>query len=182
MQAIRLNRGYRLRRQSLTKLLTVTSIGNTRLSMEEQDWPERSRLFAAGRGGLALDSATGRTIGLRAAWLAGDVHTREEILCARRLTGLLAGIGIDACLRHVGVRAGTDDLLGRMGSGQLSAGTGQRVRGGNRRQGHGRDHPWSDFQTKAFTEFNAKGDAYDMVVGDSPVARRRRPRAATMST
>jgi multiple sugar transport system substrate-binding protein len=27
--------------------------------------------------------------------------------------------------------------------------------------------PWSDFQTKAFTEFNAKGDAYDMVVGDS---------------
>ena len=27
--------------------------------------------------------------------------------------------------------------------------------------------PWSDFQTKAFTEFNAKGDSYDMVVGDS---------------
>ncbi len=27
--------------------------------------------------------------------------------------------------------------------------------------------PWSDFQTKAFTEFNAKGSAYDMVVGDS---------------
>ncbi|MGH6921014.1 MAG: ABC transporter substrate-binding protein [Geminicoccaceae bacterium] len=27
--------------------------------------------------------------------------------------------------------------------------------------------PWSDFQTKAFTEFNARGDAYDMVVGDS---------------
>ncbi len=27
--------------------------------------------------------------------------------------------------------------------------------------------PWSDFQTKAFTEFNAKGDAYDLVVGDS---------------
>ena len=26
--------------------------------------------------------------------------------------------------------------------------------------------PWPDFQTKAFTEFNAKGDAYDMVVGD----------------
>ena len=26
--------------------------------------------------------------------------------------------------------------------------------------------PWSDFQTKAFAEFNAKGDAYDMVVGD----------------
>lgn len=27
--------------------------------------------------------------------------------------------------------------------------------------------PWSDFQTKAFTEFNARGDAYDMIVGDS---------------
>jgi multiple sugar transport system substrate-binding protein len=27
--------------------------------------------------------------------------------------------------------------------------------------------PWPDFQTKAFTEFNAQGDSYDMVVGDS---------------
>ncbi len=27
--------------------------------------------------------------------------------------------------------------------------------------------PWPDFQTKAFTEFNAHGDSYDMVVGDS---------------
>ncbi len=27
--------------------------------------------------------------------------------------------------------------------------------------------PWADFQTKAFAEFNAHGDAYDMVVGDS---------------
>src|SRR5690606_31030893 len=27
--------------------------------------------------------------------------------------------------------------------------------------------PWADFQTKAFTEFNAHGDAYDLVVGDS---------------
>ena len=27
--------------------------------------------------------------------------------------------------------------------------------------------PWSDFQTKTFAELNAKGDAYDMVVGDS---------------
>src|SRR5258708_1132928 len=27
--------------------------------------------------------------------------------------------------------------------------------------------PWPDFQTNAFTEFNAKGDAYDLVVGDS---------------
>lgn len=27
--------------------------------------------------------------------------------------------------------------------------------------------PWSDFQTKTFTELNARGSAYDMVVGDS---------------
>lgn len=27
--------------------------------------------------------------------------------------------------------------------------------------------PWADFQTKAFTEFNAGGSAYDMIVGDS---------------
>src|SRR5450432_139004 len=27
--------------------------------------------------------------------------------------------------------------------------------------------PWPDFQNKAFREFTAKGDAYDMVVGDS---------------
>jgi multiple sugar transport system substrate-binding protein len=27
--------------------------------------------------------------------------------------------------------------------------------------------PWADFQTKTFTEFNAQGDAYDLVVGDS---------------
>lgn len=27
--------------------------------------------------------------------------------------------------------------------------------------------PWSDFQTKAFTEFNAHGTAYDLIVGDS---------------
>jgi len=27
--------------------------------------------------------------------------------------------------------------------------------------------PWSDFQTKAFTEFNAKGNSYDLIVGDS---------------
>ena len=32
--------------------------------------------------------------------------------------------------------------------------------------------PWPDFQTKAFAEFNAKGDAYDMVVGDFAVAGR----------
>ncbi len=27
--------------------------------------------------------------------------------------------------------------------------------------------PWQDFQTKAFTEFNARGSAFDMIVGDS---------------
>ena len=27
--------------------------------------------------------------------------------------------------------------------------------------------PWSDYQTKTFTEFASKGDSFDMVVGDS---------------
>ena len=27
--------------------------------------------------------------------------------------------------------------------------------------------PWSDFQTKAFTELAARGDAFDMIIGDS---------------
>lgn len=27
--------------------------------------------------------------------------------------------------------------------------------------------PWGDFQTKAFTEFNARGSGYDLIVGDS---------------
>ena len=27
--------------------------------------------------------------------------------------------------------------------------------------------PWTDFQTKTFTEFASRGDAYDIVVGDS---------------
>ena len=42
--------------------------------------------------------------------------------------------------------------------------------------------PWPDFQTKAFTEFNAHGDAYDLVVGDFAVAGRRFDAGATMST
>ena len=41
--------------------------------------------------------------------------------------------------------------------------------------------PWSDFQTKAFTEFNAKGSAYDMVVGNSQWLGAA-SEAATMST
>src|SRR4029079_3764685 len=32
--------------------------------------------------------------------------------------------------------------------------------------------PWADFQTKTFAELNAHGDAYDMVVGEQPVAGR----------
>ena len=36
--------------------------------------------------------------------------------------------------------------------------------------------PWSDFQTKAFTEFNAQGSAYDLIVGDSQwLGRRLKP-------
>ena len=54
-----------------------------------------------------------------------------------------------------------------MGSGELPAGTGQRVRAETGVKVTVETTPWPDFQTKAFTEFNAKGDAYDMVVGDS---------------
>ena len=54
-----------------------------------------------------------------------------------------------------------------MGSGQLPAGTRQRVREAETGvKVTVETTPWPDFQTKAFTEFNAKGDAYDMVVGD----------------
>ena len=42
--------------------------------------------------------------------------------------------------------------------------------------------PWSDFQTKAFTEFNAKGSAYDMVVGDSASGSAPHRKPGTTST
>ena len=55
-----------------------------------------------------------------------------------------------------------------MGSRQLPAGAGQRLHQGNRRQGHGRRRRRGpDFQTKTFTELNAHGDSYDLIVGDS---------------
>ncbi len=41
--------------------------------------------------------------------------------------------------------------------------------------------PWSDFQSEAFTEFNAKGDACNRIVGDSQWLRQRR-RRGTMAT
>ena len=41
--------------------------------------------------------------------------------------------------------------------------------------------PWPDFQTKAFREFAARGNAYDMVVGDSQWLGAGRPRG-TMSS
>jgi len=41
--------------------------------------------------------------------------------------------------------------------------------------------PWSDFQSKAFTEFNAKGDTCDRIIGDSQWLGQRR-RRGTMST
>jgi multiple sugar transport system substrate-binding protein len=36
--------------------------------------------------------------------------------------------------------------------------------------------PWTDFQTKTFTELNAHGDSYDLIVGDSSGWASVRPR------
>ena len=64
-------------------------------------------------------------------------------------------------------RRGIDHLLGGMGSGQLPSGTGQRYAKETGVKVTVETTPWSDFQTKTFREFAAKGAAYDMVVGDS---------------
>ena len=58
--------------------------------------------------------------------------------------------------------------VGAVGPGQLPAGAGEGLREGRpASRSSVETTPWPDFQTKAFKEFNAKGSAYDMVVGDS---------------
>ena len=54
-----------------------------------------------------------------------------------------------------------------MGSCQLPSGTGQRLTPEPGITVTVDTTPWRDFQTKSFTEFNAHGYAYDLVVGDS---------------
>ena len=41
--------------------------------------------------------------------------------------------------------------------------------------------PWTDFQTKTFREFAAKGDAYDLVVGDSQWWAQDRPKVTMLT-
>src|SRR5688572_10651957 len=95
------------------------------------------------------------------------MHTREELVMRKTVTGILAGIGFTlAC----GTSAFAQELtifwaewdpanyLQELVN-EYTAETGVTVTV--------ETTPWSDFQTKAFTEFNAQGDAYDMVVGDS---------------
>ena len=85
----------------------------------------------------------------------------------KRLTGLLAGIGLTlACTTSVFAQELTifwaewdpANYLQELAN-EYEKETGVKVTV--------ETTPWADFQTKAFTEFNAKGSAYDMVVGDS---------------
>ena len=66
-----------------------------------------------------------------------------------------------------GARRGTDHLLGGMGSGQLSSGTGQRLHEGDRGQGHGGDHAVDRLPDQGVPRIRGEGHAYDMVVGNS---------------
>jgi len=85
----------------------------------------------------------------------------------KRLTGILAGIGLSlACTTSVFAQELTifwaewdpANYLQELAN-EYEAETGVKVTV--------ETTPWSDFQTKAFTEFNAKGSAYDLIVGDS---------------
>ena len=95
----------------------------------------------------------------------------------KRLTGVIAGIGLSLAMSTAALAqeltifwAEWDpaNYLQELAN-QYEAETGVKVTV--------ETTPWSDFQTKAFTEFNAKGSAYDLIVGDSQWlgAARRRP-------
>ena len=75
----------------------------------------------------------------------------------KTLTGILAGIGMTLACGTSGLRAGTDHFLGGMGSGELPSGTGQRVRGGDRRQGHRRDHAVAGFPDQGLHRVQRQG-------------------------
>ncbi len=85
----------------------------------------------------------------------------------KRLTGVIAGIGLSLAMSTAALAqeltifwAEWDpaNYLQELAN-QYEAETGVKVTV--------ETTPWSDFQTKAFTEFNAKGSAYDLIVGDS---------------
>jgi len=97
------------------------------------------------------------------------MRTREEIIMRKLVTSVLAGIGLTlACGTSVYAQEKSltifwaewdpANYLQELGN-EYEKETGVKITV--------ETTPWSDFQTKAFTEFNAHGDAYDLVVGDS---------------
>jgi multiple sugar transport system substrate-binding protein len=98
------------------------------------------------------------------------MRTREETIMRKTMTSLLAGIGLTLACGTSIVHAQDKELtifwaewdpanyLQELGN-EYEKETGVKITV--------ETTPWADFQTKAFTEFNAHGDAYDLVVGDS---------------
>src|SRR3954469_5262504 len=97
------------------------------------------------------------------------MRTREENIMRKTMTSLLAGIGLvlacgtsvyaqDKSLTIFWAEWDPANYLQELAN-EYEKETGVKVTV--------ETTPWSDFQTKAFTEFNAKGSAYDLVVGDS---------------
>ena len=100
----------------------------------------------------------------------------------KTLTGMLAGIGMTLAVRNIRASRRNSPSSGRNGIRRTTcrnSSTSTRTETGVKVTVE--TTPWPDFQTKAFTEFNAKGGAYDMVVGDCSGSAPARP-AATMST
>jgi multiple sugar transport system substrate-binding protein len=97
------------------------------------------------------------------------MRTREEIIMRKLVTSMLAGIGLTlACGTSVYAQEKSltifwaewdpANYLQELGN-EYEKETGVKI--------NVETTPWADFQTKTFTEFNAHGDAYDLVVGDS---------------
>jgi multiple sugar transport system substrate-binding protein len=97
------------------------------------------------------------------------MRTREEIIMRKLVTSVLAGIGLTlACGTSVYAQEKSltifwaewdpANYLQELGN-EYEKETGVKITV--------ETTPWADFQTKAFTEFNAKGSAYDLIVGDS---------------
>jgi multiple sugar transport system substrate-binding protein len=97
------------------------------------------------------------------------MRTREETIMRKTLTSVLAGISLTlAC----GTSAYAQDKELTIFWAEWDPANYLQELGNLYEQETGvkitvETTPWSDFQTKAFTEFNAKGSAYDLIVGDS---------------
>jgi multiple sugar transport system substrate-binding protein len=96
-----------------------------------------------------------------------DVHQREENVMRNKLIGMVSGLtlalasGGSAFAQELTIFWAEWDPANYLQelANEYEAETGVTVTV--------ETTPWSDFQTKAFTEFNARGSAYDMIVGDS---------------